>query len=63
VREDGEELVKELLWDAAVTGKHRVADVGRRSWLTAASIEWGDGLAAVLSGEEAEEAKCGHARR
>jgi hypothetical protein len=37
--------------------------VGRRSCLTVASREWGGGLAAVLSGEEAEEAKCGHARR
>jgi hypothetical protein len=43
--------------------KHRVADVGRRSWLTAASKECGGGLAAVLSGEGAKEVKCGHARR
>jgi hypothetical protein len=34
------------------------ADVGQQSWLTAASRECGIGLAPVLSGEEAKEAKC-----
>jgi hypothetical protein len=52
-----------LRWNVAMPGKHRVADVGRRSWLTAASRECGSGLAVVLSGEEAEEAKCSRAGR
>jgi hypothetical protein len=42
--------------------EHEIVGVGWRKWLTTMSRDGGGGLAAVPSGEEAEERKCSRVR-
>jgi hypothetical protein len=42
--------------------EHGIVGAARRRWLTAVSRDGGGGLAAVLSGEEAEGRNCGRVR-
>jgi hypothetical protein len=62
VREDGEELARELRWDAAVLGKHWVAVVGWQRQLTAASRSCDGGPVTVVERRRRRGAKCGRVR-
>jgi hypothetical protein len=59
---DGEELVRELRWDVAVSMEHGIVGVGWRRWLTTASRTAAEWWRQWSSGEEAEEVKCGRVR-
>jgi hypothetical protein len=52
----------ELQWDAAVPGKHWVAVVGWRRWLSMASRSYGGGPATVVEWRRRRGAKCRHVR-